>query len=280
VRALALHPDVVAVTSSLLQVNCVLVRGARELPAGELPTAERGSSEHSEAESFVIDSPVLPEELELLPSVAQQAGFPTPSGLLATHADWDHLLAGLAFPGSPLGLAESSAARLAAEPGAAQRELRAFDEELYLERPRPLVLTDVQSLPVPGRCEIGSRELELHATAGHTADGMAISIPWAGVLVTGDYASAIEIPMLGPGGELDAYLATLERLRTLVAEARHVVCGHGPVQDSAGATQIIEQDLRYLNDLRERGARAELPPGRRSRQARLVHARNVAGLAS
>ena len=39
----------------------------------------------------MIDSPVYPDELEALGGVLEQAGFPV-SGLLATHADWDHLL--------------------------------------------------------------------------------------------------------------------------------------------------------------------------------------------
>ncbi len=112
-----------------------------------------------------------------------------------------------------LGCAESSAQRLAAEPGAAQRELRSFDEGLYLQRGRPLVLGSIQSLPVPGRCDIGEEELELHAAEGHTADGMAVWIAWARVLVAGDYLSPVEIPTLSEGGALDAYLATLERLR-------------------------------------------------------------------
>ncbi len=63
----------------------------------------------------------------------EQAGFPV-SGLLATHADWDHLLGRLAFGGAALGCGESTAQRLTAEPGAAQRELRAFDDEHYVER--------------------------------------------------------------------------------------------------------------------------------------------------
>src|SRR5206468_2945805 len=77
----------------------------------------------------------------------------------------------------------SSAARLAAQPGAAQRELRDFDEELYVERPRPLSLAAVQALPVPGRCALagpdGDAELDLHPADGHTSDGMAVVVPWA-----------------------------------------------------------------------------------------------------
>ena len=154
-RAVSLHRDVLVVTSALLQVNCVIVRGAG---------GERGSAPASRervGETFVIDSPVLPDELDALPTLLEQARFPAPSGLLATHGDWDHLLGRLAFPGVALGCAESTAERLQAAPGEAQRELRAFDEELMIERPRPLALGSVQALPVPGRCDIG----ELRARA-------------------------------------------------------------------------------------------------------------------
>ena len=281
-RARALHPDVIAVTSALLQVNCVLVRGSGDPGSsgegGPLNVIEVPAG-GGVAETFVIDSPVLPEELELLPSVLVQAGFPAPSGLLATHADWDHVLGPLAFPEAPLGCAESSAERLAARPGEAQRELRSFDEELYLERERPLALGAPQALPVPGRLGIGGRELELHPTGGHTSDGMAIRVPWAGVLVTGDYLSAIEIPMLADeGAGVEAYLATLERLRPLAGAAEHVVPGHGPVLSGERAVEILAEDLDYVRALGERGAEAELPQGRRSREMRAIHARNVARL--
>jgi glyoxylase-like metal-dependent hydrolase (beta-lactamase superfamily II) len=289
VRGIALHPDVLVVTSAVLHVNCVIVRGAVETEASDprepdrplqvLEVPARGEEAAQEmAESFVIDSPVLPEELEMLPSVLAQARFPAPSGLLATHADWDHMLGPLAFPDVPLGCAESSARRLAAVPGEAQRELRSFDEELYIERPRPLALGAIQALPVPGHCEIGSRQLELHPTDGHTVDGMAIWAPWAGVLIAGDYISTIEIPMLNPGGDAAAYLRTLERLRPLVSIAEHVVPGHGPALDREGAERVLSEDTAYLTALLERGAEAELPPGRRSREMRALHARNAARL--
>jgi len=285
VRARALHPDVIAVTSSLLQVNCVIVRGmtdsgpqAEDAPIQVVEVPVGGGGEAEAAETFVIDSPVLPEELEMLPSLLGQAGFPAPSGLLATHADWDHVLGPLAFPGTPLGVAERSAERLAAEPGDAQRELRSFDEELYLERERPLALGAPQALPVPGRLGIGGQELELHETGGHTADGMAMLAPWAGVLVTGDYLSTIEIPMISPGGGVDAYLATLERLRALLGRAEHIVPGHGPVLDRGRAAEILEEDLDYLHALGAQGAAAELPKGRHSREMRRIHERNVRSL--
>ncbi len=258
-RALALHEDVLLVTSALLQVNCVIVRGEQ---AGE---------------TFVIDSPLLPDELDALPALLEQAHYPAPSGLLATHADWDHLLGRLAFPAAALGVAESTAERLSASPGSAQRELRAFDQELMIERARPLSLGAVQALPVPGRCEVGERELELHPTGGHTSDGMAVMVGWAGVLVAGDHLSSIEIPTLYDGGDREAYLATLERLRPLVARADHVVPGHGPVLDRVRALAVLEEDVLYLRALGEAGE-AVLPAGRQSKAQRALHARNVAAL--
>jgi glyoxylase-like metal-dependent hydrolase (beta-lactamase superfamily II) len=256
VRAVALHRDVIVVTSQLFQAHCTIAR--------------------NEAEAFAIDSPVLPEELELLASLVEQAGFPAPQGLLVTHADFDHVLAPLAFPEATIGCAQSTATRLRAEPGAAQRALRDFDEQLQIERP-PLSLGAVQPLSVPGRCAIGHGELQLHEATGHTVDGMAVWIGWARVLVAGDYLSSIELPTLGEGeGMIDAYLATLVRLQPLVADAEHVVPGHGPVLDRVRASAVLAEDRAYLIALGERGDEAELPPGRRSKAQRVLHAQNVA----
>ena len=253
-KAVGLHPDVFVVTSRFWQTTCTLVKSGEE--------------------AFCVDSPVLPDELELLPAIAGQAGFRV-VGCVATHADWDHLLGRYAFADGPLGLAESSAARLRSEPGAAQRELRDFDEEHYVERPFPLALPGAQALPVPGHCALGERELELHPADGHTVDGMAVWIPWASVLVCGDYLSPVEIPWISPGGSVSAYLSTLGRLEPLVEQAEYVVPGHGAVLDSERALAILREDRAYLSALVERGADAPLPLTRRNGAMRKIHAENV-----
>jgi glyoxylase-like metal-dependent hydrolase (beta-lactamase superfamily II) len=294
-RAVSLHRDVILLSSALLQLNCVIVRGAfagredrtedppepaagREQPVAVIAPAGPSRAANG-SETFIIDSPVLPEELDALPALLEQAGFPEPSGLLATHADWDHLLARLAFPGCALGCAESTVQRLRAAPGEVQRELRRFDERLMIARPRPLALGSLQELPVPGRCAVGDHELELHPADGHTPDGMAVMISWAGVLVAGDYLSSLELPVLGDGGNVDRYLATLERLRALIPRVAHIVPGHGPLLDADRALALAEEDARYLRALAERRAHAELPPGRRSALQRQLHSANVAALA-
>ena len=253
-RAVGLHEDVIAVTSRAYATGCVLVRNG--------------------GEAFCIDSPVFPDELEALGALAAQAEFPV-VGLLATHADWDHLLGGYAFPETPLGLGENSAARLMNEPGAAQRELRDFDEEHYVDRPAPLTIPSPQALPVPGHCGIGERELELHPTEGHTLDGMAIRVPWADVLVVGDYVSPVEIPWISESGSASAYLATLNRLEPLVEAAAHVVPGHGSPLEGERALAILRGDRAYLEALLERGADAPLPLARRTGAQKKIHAENV-----
>lgn len=255
-RAVALHPDVIVATSDVWQTTCTLVRGSPE-------------------EAFVVDSLPLPGELEALPALCEQAGFRV-VGLLVTHADWDHVLGRLAFPQAPLGVGESTAARLRASPGEAQRELREFDDRWYIERP-PLGLASVQELPVPGHCEVGERSLELHEATGHTADGMAIFAEWAGVLCVGDYLSPVEIPMLSPGGSLDAYRATLDRLRGLVERAEHVVPGHGAPLTAARALEVLDEDVAYVEALGSLGAEAPLPRLPRSPEQRRVHEENVRG---
>jgi glyoxylase-like metal-dependent hydrolase (beta-lactamase superfamily II) len=216
---------------------------------------------------------VLPDEHDVLPALVRQAGWAA-TGLLCTHADWDHLLGRMAFPDAALGCAETTAARLRAEPGRAQGAMRAYDEEHYVERPRPLSLGQVQAMPVPGRLEIGDAELELLPADGHTEDGMALWAPWARVLVCGDYLSPVEIPMLGEHGSRDAYLATLERLRPYVEEADYVVPGHGMPIEGRRALAILREDVAYLHALPDE--RAPLPLARRTAAQRTIHAENLA----
>src|SRR5262249_14768710 len=158
---------------------------------------------------------------------------------------------------------------LAAEPGQAQRELRDFDEEQYVDDRPPLSLAGIQSLPVPGRLALGAgqpeRELELHPADGHTPDGTAFFIPWLQTLVCGDYLSPVEIPWISPGGSAETYLATLERLRSLVERAETVIPGHGRPRTRSEALALLDEDASYLDALIEQSAAAPLPPGRRTK---------------
>ena len=258
-RAVSVHEDAIVVTSLLWQTSATAIRSGEE--------------------AMLVDSPYFPEELELLPSLLAQAGF-RPNALLATHADFDHLLGRLAFPDLSMGVGEETAHRLRAEPGKAQLELRRADAEHYVERARPLALGSVQPLPVPGHLGVGEQELELHPAEGHTADGMAVLARWCGLLVCGDYLSDVEIPMISEGGSIEAYRATLARLAPLVELAETVVPGHGAPQSRQAALRTLDEDLSYLDGLERGEARVPLPPARDSVRQRQVHADNLARGAS
>jgi len=250
VRAVAISPDVLVVTSAFWQTNAIALRSGEE--------------------ALLIDSPYLPDELDALPGVLGAAGF-EPDGLLATHADFDHLLGRIAYPGMALGLAESSAERLRGSPGQAQRELRQYDDEFYIERPVPLALGQVQPLPVPGSVEIGDRELELYPAEGHTVDGMAIFDRDRGLLIVGDYLSNLEIPWIH--GTLADYRATLARLAPLLEAAETVVPGHGSPNDRDTTLRILDEDVDYLDALE--AGRQRLPKGRDTKAQKGIHAENA-----
>jgi glyoxylase-like metal-dependent hydrolase (beta-lactamase superfamily II) len=252
-RAVGVHSDVVVVTSRIWQTNATAIRSGGEV--------------------LLIDSPYFPDELELLPALLRQAGF-EPNALFATHADYDHVLGPVAFPGVPLGVGDHTMERIRTSPGEAQRELRDEDARNYVVRERPLSLGSVQSLPVPGYVELGEIELELHVADGHTSDGTALFARAYGVLVVGDYLSDVEIPWISPGGALDVYRATLARLAPLVEAAETIIPGHGLPHSSETALRLLDEDLDYLDGLEQGELR--LPKARDTARQREIHAENLA----
>ena len=230
-------------------------------------------------EAMLVDSPYFPDELEALPALLAQSGFEV-NALLATHADFDHLLGRLAFPELALGVADSTAERLRAEPGTPQRELRSHDASIYVERSAPLSLGRLQALPVPGKLELGKEELELHPVEGHTADGVALFAPFCGVLVCGDYLSDVEIPTVSAGGSLGDYRSALARLAGVVERAEAVVPGHGSVLSRERALELLHEDVAYLDALELGREAVELPAGRDTGRQRALHRENLEVLAS
>ena len=115
--------DALVVTSAFWQDNAVALRAG--------------------GEAVLIDSPYLPDELDALPGLlaarlrarrpARHARRLRPSARPAR------------LPGLTLGMGESSVERLRREPGAAQRELRDYDAEFYVERPRRWRSAQVQA---------------------------------------------------------------------------------------------------------------------------------------
>jgi glyoxylase-like metal-dependent hydrolase (beta-lactamase superfamily II) len=109
---------------------------------------------------------------------------------------------------------------------------------------------------------------------------MAVWVPWARVLVCGDYLSPVEIPMISPSGSATAYLATLRRLRAFVEQADHVVPGHGEPLDAPRAAAILREDRAYVEGLLDDPGTVRLPLARRSARQRQIHDENLARVAA
>ena len=96
------------VTSAFWQTNAVALRAG--------------------GEAVLVDSPYLPDELDALPGLLAGAGF-EPDGLLATHADFDHLLGRAGLPGHDARGGRESVERAAARrPGRRSAQLRDYDD--------------------------------------------------------------------------------------------------------------------------------------------------------
>ena len=128
----------------------------------------------------------------------------------------------------------------------------------------------------------GPREIEMIPTPGHTGDGAAFWLPWARVLVCGDYLSPVEIPMISAdgGGALAAYRATLNLLSAFVGRADWVVPGHGAPQSRVQAEEILREDDAYLAALLAEASSAQAPASRGTGPAqRRIHEANLAAVA-
>lgn len=114
----------------------------------------------------------------------------------------------------------------------------------------------------------GGLELRVVATPGHTADSLSFALPADHALLTGDTVLGRGTTVVAhPDGELEAYLASLERIRGLIGDGSvaAILPGHGPVVPDAAAmvafyrthrTERLEQVRQALAD----GAAAEDDP--------------------
>lgn len=111
------------------------------------------------------------------------------------------------------------------------------------ERWRKLLVIDAPGPPVPA----GDGQLEIVPTPGHSPDHLCFYDRDAGEVYCGDLArmgGTIVIPAR-KGGDLRAYLASLQRIRDLAP--RRLLPGHGPVVDDPLA--LIDE---YVAHRRER----------------------------
>ena len=257
-RAVSVHRDALVVTSRMWQTTATVAarrRGGGADRLALLPGRARGAAgaaRPGRASSPTGCSPPTPT------STTCSGGSPSPA------CRW--------------GWASRPRCACAPSPARPSASLRDNDDEHYVARPAPLS---------PGRrsrrsrCPAGStwatRELELHPAEGHTADGCAAVRPRARASWwPGDYLSDVEIPMISPGGSLDAYRATLARLAPLVEEARDDRA-RPRLAARRATTRCASSTRTWTTWTRWSAARSarRCPPAGRARAQRQIHAENL-----
>ena len=180
--------DALVVTSAFWQVNAVALRAG--------------------GEAVLIDSPYLPDELDA-PAAGRRRLRARRPARDPRRLRPSARTALLPRPDARHGRAVGGALRR--EPGQPSASCATTTPSSTSSVPRrwPSARCRVSPCPAGSTSEWwGAIELELHPAEGHTPDGMALFARSLGVLVIGDYLSAVEIPG-SPRGSLADYRATL-----------------------------------------------------------------------
>lgn len=79
--------------------------------------------------------------------------------------------------------------------------------------------------------DVGGLQIDVIATPGHSSDSLSFYLPSENTLLSGDTVLGRSAPViLDPDGRVDQMIASLTRLRDLLADGQPVVLpGHGPV---------------------------------------------------
>jgi hydroxyacylglutathione hydrolase len=199
-------------------------------------------------ECLICDPSIFPDELEEIAAFGRAFDR---AHLLITHSDYDHTCGIPAFPDAIV-RAGAGTAQVVAD-GSARAKLDAAERLWGVSWPGELRVDQVVA-GGPARC--GECEVRAIDVPGHAEDGTAFLVADRGLLLPGDYLSAVSYPhVLGSlSGAINAYgrlMATFEKL-----DVSLVVPGHGPALERREALAIGREDLAYLHALQEAAAGA------------------------
>jgi len=214
----------------------VLVRQSRFLHYNEGAFVSSG-------EACLIDPGLLEDEIDTL---VAGLGNATPTTIVLTHSDWDHVLGPEHLPGVHVVAHVAYEEKL--DPEGIRVVLGKLEEAAGVERalsfepPRPDRTFDGETV-----IRVGELELVLEHAPGHTADMLTVYEPGSATLWAADMLSDVEIPLVCD--DLEAYERTLARL--VDREIDVLVPGHGtPSHDRRETKRRLDEDRRYLDVLR------------------------------
>lgn len=190
----------------------------------------------------------MPDELDALATEIDRRDL-TVIGGFATHAHHDHLLWHPRFGDAPR-WASAETARLAEAEHPALLDALGADFPGGLADLMGRVRATGDTLP-PESVPPGV-DVELIVHDGHAPGHTAVWLPRQHVLLAGDMLSDIELPLPFAPDDLPSYMAALDLLAPLAAQASVIVPGHGSVGSDALAR--LDADRRYLDDMIRSGS--------------------------
>lgn len=214
------------------------------LPTATLPPATHTNCFLVGGEEFVVIDPAATDaatsdRLAAVVARRERAGGRA-TAVILSHHHRDHLDGSAAFArrlGLPLAAHPETLSRLG-EPE--EVELRPLDDDTVLE--------------------LAGLECRVLHTPGHAIGHLAFHVPKHRALLASDLTSGLSTILIDPEtGDMDAYLASLERVRRL--DCRHVFPSHGPPQSGKELDRLLahrRRRERLVLELLQREGRAPL----------------------
>jgi hydroxyacylglutathione hydrolase len=194
-------------------------------------------------QSLVVDPAISQSEVARIGRRALELDAPV-RHVLITHGDWDHVCGVGGFPDAVVVMGEETAAKV--KSGAADDSVRRAAAHYGFALPGPPRVD--QTFSRGSALALGPFVVETFPLLGHTADCSGFRLRELGILLVGDYLSAVEFPFATSPG---AYRTTLAGLIAMLRDdpPETVIPGHGPPLESKDALNVAEADLRYLRSL-------------------------------
>lgn len=190
-----------------------------------------------------MDPAISADEVAAIGRRALHLGAPV-HHVLITHGDWDHVCGIGGLPDAVVAMGVETGEKVAS--GAANESVRRAAEHYDFVAAGPPRVD--RTFPRGSAVALGPFVVETFPLLGHTNDGSGFRLREQGLLIVGDYLSAVEFPFAtSPAAYRITLTGLVEMLRQDPPEV--VVPGHGPPLEAADALRIAEADLSYLRSL-------------------------------
>jgi glyoxylase-like metal-dependent hydrolase (beta-lactamase superfamily II) len=193
--------------------------------------------------AVVIDTLAMPEEtLAMRSFIEEELNVPV-RYIINTHYHADHSWGNCFFPGATI-LAHQLSRDIMIEKGQASLEAARRTNTSF--RQVKLVLPHMTFSGGSLTLRVGKKNLILHATPGHSRDGISVLVEEDRVLFAGD--AFMPIPYI-VDGDFDTLTATIKSMGKMGLE--NIIQGHGDIILRGEIEDAVKENLAYLSAIRK-----------------------------